>query len=56
MPCCRRAHPAPVNFDECVGYKIPLFLGGDDHIGNLQSTDLDVYWTLTGRLRTTAIG
>ena len=51
-----RAHPDPINFDQCVGYKIPLFLGGGDHIGNLERTDLDLYWTLTGQLRTNAMG
>lgn len=30
--------------NECVGYKIPLFLNGDDVINNLEISDMDVYW------------
>lgn len=30
--------------DECVGYKIMLFLGGEDTLENLELSDLDVYW------------
>jgi hypothetical protein len=36
--------------DECIGYKRPLFLGGDDWIENLEVIDLDVYWTVTAPL------
>ena len=50
-----RAHPDPIGFDQCVGYKIPLFLSGTDDISNLELADLDVYWTLTGQLRTSTI-
>lgn len=28
---------------QCVGYKIPLFLGGTDDISNLELSDVDVY-------------
>lgn len=35
---------------ECVGYRKPLFLGGDDRVDNLELSDLDVYWTLAGQL------
>ncbi|HEY8719031.1 T6SS immunity protein Tdi1 domain-containing protein [Pengzhenrongella sp.] len=51
-----RGHPEPVRFDQCVGYQVPLFLGGADELGNLGRTDLDVYWTLTGQLRVAALG
>lgn len=50
------AHPAAIQFDECVGSKVPLFLGGVDGVENLDVTDLDVYWTLTGQLRVAALG
>lgn len=30
--------------DECVGYKIPLFLGGNDNLKNLEKIDMEVYW------------
>jgi hypothetical protein len=50
-----QAHPAPIQFDQCVGYEAPLFLGGDDDLGNLAMSNLDVYWTLTGQLRVAAL-
>ncbi len=40
------------NTMECVGYKIPLFLGGKDEVSNLELVDMDVYWELTGQLIT----
>jgi len=48
-----RANPLsiPLNFDACVGYRIPLFLGGSDTIENLVVIDLEVYWSLCGQLR-----
>ncbi|WP_208996340.1 T6SS immunity protein Tdi1 domain-containing protein [Pseudovibrio ascidiaceicola] len=36
--------------NECVGYKVPLFLGGKDELANLEVTDLEVYWTLSGQM------
>jgi len=41
---------APPEFGECVGYQIPLFLGGKDVIENLEVIDMHVYWTLTAQL------
>ena len=35
---------------ECVGYKVPFFLGGDDSPDNMEVVDMDVYWTMTGQL------
>ncbi|NOU95690.1 DUF1851 domain-containing protein [Paenibacillus sp. LMG 31456] len=40
----------PVTSDKCVGYKIPLFLGGEDTLDNLELTDLDVYWHIASQL------
>lgn len=37
---------------ECVGFKVPLFLGGGDSNDNLELTDLAVYWTFAAQLRT----
>jgi hypothetical protein len=37
-------------FYECIGYKTPLFLGGNDDESNLELTDIDVYWSITGQL------
>lgn len=41
----------PLSFNVCVGYRVPLFLGGKDIVSNLEAIDLDVYWTLSGQLR-----
>jgi hypothetical protein len=32
----------------CIGYKVPLFLGGEDTIENLEETDMEVYWNISG--------
>ncbi len=37
-------------YDQCVGYKVPLFLGGIDGVDNLELSDIDVYWSLTGQI------
>lgn len=39
-----------LNFDQCVGFKHPPFLGGGGELSNLEVSDLDVYWTLMGQL------
>lgn len=36
--------------NQCIGYRRPLFLGGEDDVPNLELNDLDVYWTLMGQL------
>lgn len=38
------AIPAP---DQCVGYRVPPLLGGQDELSNLEIIDLDVYWSLS---------
>ncbi|WP_395403751.1 T6SS immunity protein Tdi1 domain-containing protein [Arthrobacter sp. UC242_113] len=40
-----------VQFSECIGYKVPLFLGGEDCVLNLESSDIEIYWSLMGDLR-----
>ena len=35
---------------ECIGYKVPLFLGGSDTVDNLEVIDLDVYVSICGQL------
>ena len=32
--------------NECAGYKIPLFLNGDDAVDNLEISDMEVYWEI----------
>jgi hypothetical protein len=39
-----------LEFDECVGYKVPIFLGGADATANLERTNLGVYWGITSQL------
>lgn len=36
--------------NQCVGYKVPLFLGGRDTIENLEVSDMEVYWDICGQL------
>lgn len=40
----------PLNASECVGYKVPLFLGGKDEVENLERADASVYWHLTAQM------
>lgn len=35
---------------QCVGYKMPLFLGGEDTIDNLEISDIEVYWGICSQL------
>jgi hypothetical protein len=42
---------AAPEFDQCVGYGTPLFLGGVDDVSNLELIDMSVYWTIVGQLR-----
>jgi hypothetical protein len=37
-------------YDQCIGYKVPLFLGGADGVANLEVSDFDVYWTMSAQL------
>jgi hypothetical protein len=48
-------HRSALDFDQCAGYRTPLFLGGEDAVSNLEVSDLDVYWTLMGQLRLKAM-
>ena len=41
----------PLPRGNCVGYRVPLFLGGHDDVDNLELIDLEVYWTICGQLR-----
>ena len=36
---------------ECVGFKVPLFLGGDGAVENLEVTDEETYWSIFGQLK-----
>lgn len=41
----------PIEPDKCVGYQVPLFLGGQDTIDNMECIDLEVYIEICGQLR-----
>ena len=43
-------HPEPVPDDHCVGYQIPLFIGGPDTVENLVVISTRVYWSVTGQM------
>ena len=48
-------NPSDLAFDQCAGYKVPLFLGGEDSIHNLELSDIEVYWSLMAQLRLATI-
>jgi hypothetical protein len=37
-------------YDQCIGYKRPLYLGGSDDVTNLEAIDFDVYWSLSAQI------
>lgn len=41
----------PLRRDQRVGYRVPIFLGGQDVVENLELSDLEVYWSICGQLR-----
>ena len=46
----RGATHAKLAYDQCAGYKMPLFFGGEDDLDNLEISDIDVYWHIFGQL------
>ena len=40
----------PLGSDRCVGYRVPLFLGGRDELANLEETDLWAYLSISAQL------
>jgi hypothetical protein len=45
-------HPdaVPLGHSDCVGYLVPLFLGGEDAIENLELVEFDVYWSVLSQI------
>ena len=37
-------------YDQCVGYGVPLYLGGSDDVSNLELSDFEVYWSISAQL------
>lgn len=40
----------PPGLQECIGYKVPLFLNGEDALENLEVTDMEVYWSINAQI------
>ncbi len=41
----------PLARDLCVGYRVPLQLGGSDTMNDFEVTDIDVFWSITSQIR-----
>lgn len=39
-----------LNYTDCLGFKVPLFLGGQDVSNNYELQDMEVYWHLSNQL------
>lgn len=46
----RRAGGAMPLSSQCVGFKVPLFFGGEGAVENLEVSDEEVYWNVMGQL------
>jgi hypothetical protein len=46
----RASGGAAPDYDKCIGHRVPLFLGGEEAVGNLEACDLDVYWSIFGQV------
>lgn len=42
---------AMIKYGRCIGYKVPLFLGGEDTIDNLEDSDMEVYWYIISEIK-----
>lgn len=46
----KKVNKADLTHSQCVGYKVPLFLGGTDSLENLEVSDMEVYWVIFWQL------
>src|SRR5262249_8415632 len=37
---------------ECVGYRVALYLGGDDDLANRELSNMEIYWSINGQILT----
>ena len=44
------ANHDPAGRMQCAGYKVPLFLGGEDNSDNMELIDMEVYWDMTTQI------
>lgn len=40
-----------IQYGRCAGYKIPMFLGGEDTVENLEDSDMEVYWSVLSQIK-----
>lgn len=50
MNGCLQKKGVKILHNQCVGYKVPLFLNGQDDIDNRELSDMEVYWGLMGQM------
>lgn len=43
---CAKLKIEKLEFEQCIGYKVPLYLGGKDEIQNFEIQNLEVYWEI----------
>lgn len=46
----KEKNPEPIKFNQCVGFKVPLFLGGAEDLDNLELQDMELYWEIQYKL------
>lgn len=39
-----------ISYDECLGYKTPLFLNGKDELSNYEKVNIDFYWEFLNQI------
>ncbi|MCL2152512.1 MAG: DUF1851 domain-containing protein [Oscillospiraceae bacterium] len=47
----RASNRQNINYSECIGYKVPLFLNGEDSVQNLELSDMEVYWSVISQIK-----
>lgn len=40
-----------LSHEQCMGFQVPMFLGGSVDLDNLEITNMQVHWSLTAQLR-----
>ncbi len=43
---CMELNKKELNLNQCYGYKISPFLGGEDKVSNMEISDMEVYWSI----------
>lgn len=45
------SHMEELPYGRCIGYKLPLFLGGADLVDNLEDSDMEIYWGVITQIK-----